>query len=248
MAVTTIVFVAPTAAAATTIFVILLLFCLLSATPLSVHLPFTSSLAWLVAVTPLVAPPPPPPLHLIYMTHRLLLSSSCCTTSTSCCLEAPPAFKTLLPLCPLATPPLLPLICWLVVATPLIVLLPPLVLLMLRHLFADASSPVWLLFASWLLHHPVVMTPPHFILSTRRLCLATHCHLLSTSPPVCLLFAGWFSCCILSCRLHLASPFAGLLPHVSTLVLPPSFAPAGCCIASHGAASASCPLVNTAAS
>jgi hypothetical protein len=95
---------------------------------------------------------------------------------------------------------------------------------------------------------PVVVLPPPLVLSTRGLRLATcHC-LFSTSPPGCLLFAGWLSCCILSLRLHLVSPFVPPPPHMSILDPPPSFAPAGCCVASYCAAFASRPLVNTAAS
>ncbi len=74
------------------------------------------------------------------------------------------------------------------------------------------------------------------------------CRLLSTSPPSCLLFAGWLSFCILLCRLHLGSPFVVPPPHVSILYPPPSFTPAGCCVASHHAASPSHPLNNMAAS
>ena len=95
---------------------------------------------------------------------------------------------------------------------------------------------------------PVVVLPPPLVLSTRGLRLGTcHC-LFSTSPPGCLLFAGWLSCCILSLRLHLVSPFVPPPPHMSILDPPPSFAPAGCCVASCRAASTSRPLVNTTAS
>jgi hypothetical protein len=54
---------------------------------------------------------------------------------------------------------------------------------------------------------PVDAPPPPLVLSTCRPRLATRRRLLSTSPPRCLSFAGWFSCCISSCRLHFASPF-----------------------------------------
>ena len=56
----------------------------------------------------------------------------------------------------LAPPPsCLPLVRRLVVMTPLVALPPPLALPVLcRLLSADASPPVCLLFASWLLHHP----------------------------------------------------------------------------------------------
>jgi hypothetical protein len=81
----------------------------------------------------------------------------CCRCS--CCLEEPPAFKTPLPLCPLAPPTLLPLVCRLVVVTPFAAPQPPLVLLMLCHtLSTDASPPVCLLFASWLLFSPCCCT------------------------------------------------------------------------------------------
>jgi hypothetical protein len=83
-----------------------------------------------------------------------------------------------------------------------------------------------------------------------RLCLLMRCRLLSISPPHCHLFAGWLSCCNMMHCLHLASPFAVPLPHVSILYLPPSFAPAdcGCCVASRHAASTYCPLINTTVS
>jgi hypothetical protein len=76
------------------------------------------------------------------------------------------------------------------------------------------------------------------------LCLATRHCLFSTSPPGCLSFAGWLSCCILSRYLHLMSPLIAPPPHVSILNPPPSFALAGCCIASCRTASTSCPLIN----
>jgi hypothetical protein len=130
-----------------------LLFRLLSADPLGVRLPFTSGLPWLVVAPPRVAPPPPSPL--VLTTRRFLLSSSRRTTSTSCHLEAPPAFKTLPPLCRLAPRLPLPLVCRLVVGTPLVTPPPPLDLSMLHRLLsADASPPVCLLFASWLSRCP----------------------------------------------------------------------------------------------
>jgi hypothetical protein len=89
---------------------------------------------------------------------------------------------------------------------------------MIHHLLsANASPPVGLLFASWLLchpcccaaatSHPLNMPPPPLVLSTRRLCLETsHCHLSAgTSPLVCLPFAGWFSH-IISSRRRLKCP------------------------------------------
>jgi hypothetical protein len=79
-------------------------------------------------------------------------------------------------------------------------------------------------------------------------CLVTCHHFLSTSSPGCLLFSGRLSCCILLRHLHLASPFIALLPQVSILNPPPSFAPAGCCVASHHTATTSHPLINTASS
>jgi hypothetical protein len=83
--------------------------------------------------------------------HVLTLASIHQRCRCSCPLKGPPAFKTLAPLCPLAPPPLLPLVCWLVVATHLIAPLLPLVLLMLQcTLSADTPPPVCLLFASWL--------------------------------------------------------------------------------------------------
>ncbi len=75
-------------------------------------------------------------------------------------------------------------------------------------------------------------------------CAAASC------PPFlgCLLFASCLSCCISWRGLHLASPFIVSPPHVPILDLPPSFSPADCCVASCCTASASHPLVNTAAS
>ncbi len=146
------------------------------------------------------------------------------------------------PLQVLVPPPLLPLVSWMVVATPLVAPLLPLILLMLR-LPCPLMPP--LQFASCLPAgcrvDPVVVPLPPFVLLTRR-------RLLSTSPPGCLLFSGWLSCRISLRRLHLASPFVVPPPHVSIIDPLPSSAPAGCCIASCCATSASCPLVNTAAS
>ncbi len=165
--------------------------------------------------------------------------------------QAPPAFTTPPPLCPLAPPPLLPPICRLVVATPLVAPPMTLVLSMLqRTLSTDASppAPVCLLFASCCHVALVVMPPPPLVLSMHRLCLATRHCLLSTYPPGCLLFAIWLSCCISLHRLYLFSPFVAPPPHMSILHPPPSFTPAGCCLASCRAAFASCPLINSAAS
>jgi hypothetical protein len=69
-----------------------------------------------------------------------------------------------------------------------------------------------------------------------RLRLVMRCRLLSTSPPGCLLFAGWLSCCISLHRDHLMSPFVMPPPHVSILYPPPSFALAGCHVESRCAA------------
>jgi hypothetical protein len=115
-----------------------------------------------------------------------------------------------------------PLVRWclqLIVTTPLIALLPLLVLLAIHRLLsANASPPVGLLFAaSWLLCHPCCCaaaasrpldTPyPPLVLSTCRLCLKKICHHLSAcaSPLVCLSFAGWFSH-IISLRHRLKCP------------------------------------------
>ncbi len=74
-----------------------------------------------------------------------------------------------------------------------------------RLLSANASPPVGLLFASWLLchpyccaaaaSHPLDMPPPPLILSTHHLHLKTSRRHLSAgaSPLVCLSFAGRFS-------------------------------------------------------
>jgi hypothetical protein len=97
--------------------------------------------------------------------------------------------------------------------TPLITPLPLLVLSTIHRLLsANASPPVGLLFASWLLRHPCCraattsrpldMPLPPLVLSTCRLCLETSYRHLSagTSPLVCLSFAGWFSHIISSRR------------------------------------------------
>ncbi len=107
----------------------------------------------------------------------------------------------------------LPLVRWclqLIVTTPLIALLPLLVLLTIHCLLsANASPPVGHLFSSWLLCHPCCCAaaifrplntpPPPLALSTRRLRLEmSHRHLSAgASPLVCLSFAGWFSHIIL---------------------------------------------------
>ncbi len=137
------------------------------------------------------------------MTRHLILSSSCRASSTYHCFKVPQAFKI---------PP--PLIRWclrLIVTTPLIALLPLLVLSTIHRLLsANASPPVGLLFASWLSCHPCcrataasrpfsTLPPPS---SRHAACLTTSClhlatcrRLLSpgTSPLVCLSFDGWFS-------------------------------------------------------
>ncbi len=159
-----------------------------------------SSFPWLAVVLPLVKPHPPHPV--VFTTCCLILSSSCCATSTSSCFEVPLAFKTLPPL-----------VCWclqLIVMTPLVAPLPLLVLSTIHPLLsANASPPVGLLFASWLLchpcccaaaaSHPLDTLPPPLVLSTcrlrlktSRLRLATRRHLLSAgaSPLVCLSFAS----------------------------------------------------------
>jgi hypothetical protein len=76
----------------------------------------------------------------------------------------------------------------------------------------------------------VVVPPPPLVLSTRLLRLAMCRLLLPTSPPGYLSFSRWLSCCILLCRLHLASPFFAPPPHVSIIHPLPSFTPAGCCV------------------
>jgi hypothetical protein len=101
--------------------------------------------------------------------------------------------------------------------TPLVAQLPLLVLSTIHRLLsANASPPIGLLFASWLLCHPCCRAaaasrpldtpPPPLVLCSRRLCHETSHHHLSAgaSPLVCLSFAGWFShiissCCRLKC-------------------------------------------------
>jgi hypothetical protein len=127
-----------------------------------------------------------------------------------------------------------PLVRWclrLIVMTPLVALLPLLVLSTIHRLLSEnASPPVGVLFASWLSCHPCCcaaaascplnMPPPPLFLSTRRLRLrletsrlhlGTCCRLLSAgaSPLVCLSFAGWFSH-IISLRRHLKCPSSTL--------------------------------------
>ncbi len=110
--------------------------------PSPIHL---SSLPRLVVMSPLVALHPPPPV--VFTTRRLILSSSCHATSTSHRFEVPPAFKTPLPLVRWCL--------WLIVTTPLVALLPLLILLTIhRLLFVNTSPLVGLLYASWLLCHP----------------------------------------------------------------------------------------------
>jgi hypothetical protein len=158
-------------------------------------------------------------------------------------------FKTPWPLSLLAPPPL-PLVCQLVVATPIVALPPPLVLLMLRRLLStDVCLLVCLLFTSWLSHCPCCRTT------------TTSCS-LDAPPPSCnaqLPLIHFSSRLPLVCRLvvmlhislhclHLVSPCVVQPPHVSILDPPPSFAPASCRAASHRTASASCPLINISAS
>ncbi len=135
--------------------------------PLPIHL---SSLPWLVVASSFVLPHPPPPV--VFTMRHLILSSSCCSSSTYHRFEVPQAFKT---------PPLL--VCWclrLIVTMPLVVLLPLLVLSTIHRLLsANASPPIGLLFASWLLCHPCChaaaasrpfsMLPPPLVLSTPSL-------------------------------------------------------------------------------
>ncbi len=170
-------------------------------------------------------------------------------TSSSCCLEVPPAFKTPPPLCPLVPPPFCFLFSgWLLQR------------LSLRHRHLSSSQrsapscPLTppLQFATCLPAGcnvtPDTVPPPLVVLLLLCLCLAIGCCIVSTSPPGCLLFTGRLSCCILLCCLHLASPFIAPPSHMFILDPPPSFAPAGCRVASHCAASAPRLLVNTAAS
>ncbi len=116
---------------------------------------------------------------------------------------------------------------WLIVMMPLVAPLPLLVLSTIHCLLSvNASPPVGLLFTSWLSCYPCCCTaaascpldtlPPPLVLLTSRLCLTTSrlrlvtCRRLlssSTSPLICLSFAGWFSHHILS-RRRLKCPFS----------------------------------------
>ncbi len=112
-------------------------------------------------------------------------------------------------------PPFLPLVCQLVVATPIVVLLPPLILLMLHHtLSTDASPQVCLLFAGWLSRCPCCLAtayscslnappPPHNVppplvdFSTRSplICwLVVTSHLVAPPPPHVIFFCKAASC------------------------------------------------------
>ncbi len=148
--------------------------------PLPIHL---SSLPWLVVTSSFVAPKPPPPV--VFTMRRLILSSSCRSSSTYHRFEVPPAFKM---------PP--PLVRWclrLIVMTPLVFLLPLLVLSTINRLLsANASPPAGLLFANWLSCHPCCCTtavsPP-----------------FSTLPPPLIIHTGWLLRLILSRCFHLPS-------------------------------------------
>ncbi len=114
-----------------------------------------------------------------------------------------------------------PLVHWCLQLIVMTLLVAPLLLLVLSMihclLSVNASPPVGLLFASWLLCHPCCcaaaascpldMPPPPLVLSSCRLRLKTSRHHLSagTSPLVCLSFTGWFSH-IISSRRHLKCP------------------------------------------
>jgi hypothetical protein len=141
--------------------------------PLSIHL---SSLPWLVVASSFVMPHPPPPV--VFTMRCLILSSSCRSSSTYHCFKVPQAFKM---------PP--PLVRWclrLIVTTPLVALLPLLVLSTIHHLLsANASPPVGLLFASWLSCHPCC-------------CAAAASRLFSMLPPPLIIHTGWLLHLILS--------------------------------------------------
>ena len=72
---------------------------------------------------------------------------------------------------------------------------------------AISSSPAGCS-ASHPLDSPLVLST-RLRLSARNLGLSTPRRLLSAGacPPVCLSFAGWLLCCLLSCCLRLMSPF-----------------------------------------
>ena len=152
---------------------------------------------------------------------------------------------------------MLPLVRWclqLIVTMPLVAPLPLLLLSMINHLLpANASPPVSLLFASWLLCHPcccaaaasrpldmpplsLILLTRHLRLKTSHLRLATCRCLLSagTSPLVCLSFACWLShhissrcfCLLSSCQhRHLLMRWQ-LTSHSPLVCL--SFASTGC--------------------
>ncbi len=165
---------------------------------------------WLVVALSFVTPHPPPPV--VFTTSHLILSSSCCSSSTYHCFEVPQAFKTL--------PPLVRWCLRLIVTTPLIVLLPLLVISMIHHLMsANASPPVGHLFASWLSCHPCCRAA------------AASCP-FSTLPLPLVIHTGWLLHLISSCCFHILSSHQHrrllmrwlLTSHPVCL----SFAPTGC--------------------
>ena len=110
-----------------------------------IRLPFTLRFPWLIVASHLVAPPQPLPL--VFTKRCFLFVSSCSATSASRRLEAPPAFETPLLLVCWRPPSRLPLVSWLVVATPLVVP-PPLVISTHRRAAASCLLTPPLLFAS----------------------------------------------------------------------------------------------------
>ncbi len=159
--------------------------------PPPIHL---SSLPLLVVASSFIPPHPPPPV--VFTTRHLILSSSCRTSSTYHCFKVPQAFKML--------PPLVHWCLRLIVTAPLVMLLPLLVLSTIHRLLsANASPPVGLLSASWLLCHPCCRAaaasrpfstlPPPLVLSTRSLPCNEPPPPCNTPPPL----VSWhFSSCL----------------------------------------------------
>ncbi len=161
--------------------------------PLPIHL---SSLPWLVVASSFVMPHPPPPV--VFTTRCLILSSSCRSSSTYHYFEVPQAFKTL--------PPLVRWCLRLIVTTPLVALLPLLILSTIHWLLCHPCCRAAAAFC------PFSMPPPPLVIHTGWLlhiilsrCFRLppshqHRHLLMrwllTSHPVCLSFAPTGCLCV----------------------------------------------------
>ncbi len=157
---------------------------------LPIHL---SSLPWLVVALSFATPHPPPPV--VFKTRHLILASySCHSSSTYHCFKVPQAFKM--------PPPQVCRFLRLIVTTPLVALLPLLVLSTIHRLLsANAPPPLaGFLFASWLSCHPcccaTAASCPFSTSSRRRRlkCPSLTPTFTNASPPVGLLFASWLSC------------------------------------------------------